>query len=619
MPTAVKILLSLWLVALLIAPASAITRWRYDAAWYNNPASCGATCGTFNTPLAQLGTQWNPWGRVLVSPTTQGGSYLAYTSIRNPHDPLVHELYVFACDHCDEPELVYFASGTFANRYFKRHRTHYLRMGQNRYNTPSCSGTTVQTSGTPDGSYDEPLSALAVATYCSALSGQFGPAAKLVVYREFERVPQCDSISSPFSTQGAPYNTCCTGPLQGNGACGCEATGTCTVDAIPDLPAIDLLPARYSVDSGDISVAIGRGTEVEDDNEAWYLECNTEIARGHPGGGTCNGSGTGCTMNACCSTAFLGSGGNPWNGAITASIGGKGTIASCTTAGLTYLGIVPTSDTTVVAHPAVGSALLADDVPALHTWSLGRPIRRRGSKALNALTDRLWHSPGTASSQALPINSTNGLYLQTEDRACAAGGAAPNITNSWAKSSNPLTQPASWPLPKAVGTDGCFADGLTITNGDSGASLFVYDASASKWYSAGHGFGTLSAASGKPFGFDQAAAVATVVENRPINSSSGQDTRSPNPSPATFSTSPTGGAGQISMTASTATDPEGAAVTYRFVETTGNASCNAREWTSSASYTDTVTALTQCCYRVQSRDASDNRTRTNASVCATAS
>ena len=85
------------------------------------------------------------------------------------------------------------------------------------------------------------------------------------------------------------------------------------------------------------------------------------------------------------------------------------------------------------------------------------------------------------------------------------------------------------------------------------------------------------------------------------------DTTPPTPDPATWASVPAaGGTDNISMTATTGSDPSG--VQYQFDETTGNPGGSDSGWQSSASYTDTgLTPDTMYTYRVRMRDESANQ------------
>jgi hypothetical protein len=97
------------------------------------------------------------------------------------------------------------------------------------------------------------------------------------------------------------------------------------------------------------------------------------------------------------------------------------------------------------------------------------------------------------------------------------------------------------------------------------------------------------------------------------------DTTPPTPDPMTWASAPAaGGTDNISMTASTASDPSG--VEYNFDETSGNLGGTDSGWQDSTSYTDTgLSASTQYCYEVQARDKSANQNATAVSTnqCAT--
>jgi len=97
------------------------------------------------------------------------------------------------------------------------------------------------------------------------------------------------------------------------------------------------------------------------------------------------------------------------------------------------------------------------------------------------------------------------------------------------------------------------------------------------------------------------------------------DTTPPTPDPMTWNSAPAaGGTDNISMTASTATDPSG--VEYNFDETSGNPGGTDSGWQDSVNYTDSgLNDSTQYCYRVQARDKSVNQNATaySSTQCAT--
>ncbi len=100
----------------------------------------------------------------------------------------------------------------------------------------------------------------------------------------------------------------------------------------------------------------------------------------------------------------------------------------------------------------------------------------------------------------------------------------------------------------------------------------------------------------------------------------GGDTDPPTPNPATFASVPNAtSSSAIDMTATTATDAGGSTpVEYNFDETSGNAGGTDSGWQTGTSYTDTgLSASTQYCYTVQSRDSLGNTGTASTASCAT--
>ncbi len=96
------------------------------------------------------------------------------------------------------------------------------------------------------------------------------------------------------------------------------------------------------------------------------------------------------------------------------------------------------------------------------------------------------------------------------------------------------------------------------------------------------------------------------------------DTTPPTPNPATFASAPAAtSSSAIAMTATTASDPSGP-VEYNFDNTSGGAGGSDSEWQTSTSYTDNgLSASTQYCYTVQSRDSVGNSGVASSAACAT--
>jgi hypothetical protein len=97
------------------------------------------------------------------------------------------------------------------------------------------------------------------------------------------------------------------------------------------------------------------------------------------------------------------------------------------------------------------------------------------------------------------------------------------------------------------------------------------------------------------------------------------DTTAPTPNPATFLVPPTGGANQVTMVATTASDTGcgNTAITYYFTETTHNSGWTDSGWQSSSSYLDTVlSTATQYCYTIQYKDGATNTGTASSASCA---
>ncbi len=96
------------------------------------------------------------------------------------------------------------------------------------------------------------------------------------------------------------------------------------------------------------------------------------------------------------------------------------------------------------------------------------------------------------------------------------------------------------------------------------------------------------------------------------------DTTPPTPNPATFASAPAASSDTvINMTATTASDASGP-VEYQFVETSGNPGATSSAWQTSTAYSDSgLTAVTQYCYTVQSRDNVGNTGIASTAACAT--
>jgi len=155
-----------------------------------------------------------------------------------------------------------------------------------------------------------------------------------------------------------------------------------------------------------------------------------------------------------------------------------------------------------------------------------------------------------------------------------------------------------------------------ITTGGGGAPLYNPNAKQTEVCSSSYHFSKVEI-SGNQLNFSAVKPDGTVLDSF-VLTAQGPDTTPPTPNPATWATAPYAvSSSQISMTATTGSDPSGP-VEYYFDETSGNPGGTDSGWQTSASYSDTgLSPNTQYTYTVTMRDALQNTGTASAPASAT--
>ena len=207
---------------------------------------------------------------------------------------------------------------------------------------------------------------------------------------------------------------------------------------------------------------------------------------------------------------------------------------------------------------------------------------------------------------------------------CATTQAPPDTTP-------PTPDPMTWASVPSADSDSAISMTATTATDPSGVEYYFYETSANP---GGSDSGWQDSTSYTDTGLTGSTQYCYEVQARDKSANQNAtawstnecattqatpDTTPPSPDPMTWASVPAaGGTDNISMTATTATDPSG--VEYFFDETSGNPGGTDSGWQDSTSYNDTgLSASTQYCYRVQARDKSANQNATAYSTteCAT--
>ncbi|MHC4675589.1 MAG: hypothetical protein ACYTBZ_24140, partial [Planctomycetota bacterium] len=186
----------------------------------------------------------------------------------------------------------------------------------------------------------------------------------------------------------------------------------------------------------------------------------------------------------------------------------------------------------------------------------------------------------------------------------------------------PTPDPMTWASVPSADSSSAISMTATTATDPSGVEYFFDETSANP---GGSDSGWQSSASYTDTGLNASTQYCYRVQARDLSANQNEtawsspdacattdapDTTPPTPDPMTWASAPAaGGMDNISMTATTATDPSG--VEYYFDETTGGPGGSDSGWQSSTSYTDSgLSADTQYCYQVRARDLSVNQNAT---------
>ncbi|RLG23963.1 hypothetical protein DRN85_08410, partial [Methanosarcinales archaeon] len=249
-------------------------------------------------------------------------------------------------------------------------------------------------------------------------------------------------------------------------------------------------------------------------------------------------------------------------------------------------------------------------------------------------SDSGWQTSTSYTDTGLTASTQYTYTVQMRDSLNNTGTASSpaNATTDPAPDTTPPTpDPMTWAAVPSAGSDSAVSMTATTATDPSGVEYYFMETSAnpggsdSGWQDS-TSYTDTGLTGSTQYCYEVQARDKSVNQNA-TNWSTNEcattqatpDTTPPAPDPMTWNSAPAaGGTDNISMTATTATDPSG--VQYLFDETSGNPGGSDSGWQDSTSYTDTgLNDSTQYCYRVQARDKSVNQNATaySATECAT--
>ena len=249
-------------------------------------------------------------------------------------------------------------------------------------------------------------------------------------------------------------------------------------------------------------------------------------------------------------------------------------------------------------------------------------------------SDSDWQTSTSYTDTGLTASTQYTYTVQMRDSIPNTGTAsspANATTDPTPDTTPPSPNPATWAAVPSAGSDTAISMTATTATDPSGVEYYFMETSANP---GGSDSGWQDSASYTDTGLTGSTQYCYEVQardkspnqnatawstNECATTQATPDTTPPTPDPMTWVSVPAaGGTDNISMTATTASDPSG--VQYYFDETTGGPGGTDSGWQASASYTDTgLSASTQYCYEVAARDLSVNLNETapSSNQCAT--